>query len=711
MKPKTPDPDSLAQAALRHQSAGRLDEARKAWECLLAAEPGHNVALYFLALIFEQQKQPARALELLEACAASDTPAPATAQHHAAHAAALGRAQKHKEALAAAERAVALDANLGDAQHTRGIALEKLGREDESIAAFRAAMAASPDHFESLGALGAALMKRADFSEREEAVTLLQKAVKLRPGHVEATSNLGHALRHAGKIGEAIGVFRAAADARPDSADCHNNLGVALQESGQIADAMARFERAAVIRPGYAQARWNLALARLLSGDFARGWAGYEWRKKIEAERGKLPPLAAPEWNGCSVDGLTVLLRAEQGLGDTVQFIRYAKLVQERGATTVVECQPPLVHLLHGVDGIDHVIARGQPLPTYDLQARLLSLPAIFNTTIDSIPAPGGYIRPQPQRVTFWKEKLAAFSGFKVGVCWQGSSAYSGDTFRSIPLRHFAPLADIPGVQLFSLQKGLGTKQMEQVAGEFVVHDINPPPDDQSAGSFVDTAAVIASLDLVITSDTSVAHLAGALGAPVWLMLAKIPDWRWMLERLDSPWYSSMRLWRQAERGNWPELFEYAAAALREKVGASPVVPRILAPVSPGELIDRITILTIKSERIDSPSKLANVRRELEELRNVASTNLPTSRELDALTARLAETNAALWDIEDSIRDCEAEEALGKEFIALARAVPKCNHERSRIKAEINRLLGSVLIDEKVYGSRGRGEGGFLDAF
>lgn len=622
-------------------------------------------------------------------------------------AAALQRAGKHEDAVASAEEALAINAKCVDALYAKALALGKLGKEPESIVALREVLAAMPDHVDSLSALANALVKRTEPAQREEAVKLLFEARRLKPHSADLAGHLGNALRLVGRPSQAVGSFRDAVNLRPDIPEVHNNLGVALQESGQITDAIISFRKALALRDNFAEAQWNLALVLLMSGQFDEGWMRYEWRGKLKADENKHLPPPHPQWAGGPLKGMTLLLRCEQGLGDTIQFIRYAPLLKARGARVVVKCQSPLLSLLRGAEGVDQVIARGEPLPSIDLHIRMMTLPGILGGNSRDIPANVPYLHPDPERLAFWKEQLEGFAGLKVGVAWQGSAGYAGDASRSIPLAFFEPLARVDGVRLFSIQKGFGVEQLDPARQSFFVHDFLPLLDDHSAGSFVDTAAVIKNLDLVITSDTSVAHLAGALGVKVWVALCRVPDWRWMLGRTDSPWYPTMRLFRQTQTGDWKEVFERIADALRKKSGAPALVRRVMVPVSPGELVDRITILQIKCDRITDTEKLARVRLELEALRKVASQSLPPLASLDTLTAELTEINETLWEVEDALRDREREQCFDEEFIALERAVYHTNDRRAAIKKEINLLLGSDFIDEKSYASY-PGEGGGL---
>jgi hypothetical protein len=296
----------------------------------------------------------------------------------------------------------------------------------------------------------------------------------------------------------------------------------------------------------------------LLSGDFERGWAEYEWRWKTkDCPRRN---FSQATWDGQPLDGKTILLHAEQGLGDVIQVVRYAALVKRRGGVVVVECPRPLLSLLANCEGIDRLVGRGEELPSFDVQASLLSLPGIFHTTLEDLPATIPYLFADPGLAQRWRQELDRIAGFKIGIAWQGSLQNRNDRDRSIPLDCFEPLARCSGVQLLSLQKGAGVEQLPEVTKRFPVTELGSRLED-----FMDTAAVLANLDLVVTCDTAVAHLAGALGAAVWVAIPFVPDWRWLLDRSDSPWYPTTRLFRQESRGDWQGVFQRIAVAVGEK--------------------------------------------------------------------------------------------------------------------------------------------------
>ncbi len=294
-----------------------------------------------------------------------------------------------------------------------------------------------------------------------------------------------------------------------------------------------------------------------------QGWHEFEWRRLCENYR--IAPLPAPLWDGSAAPQRSVLLHSEQGLGDTLQFIRYAPLVKERCGSVIVQCQPGLAPLLSRSPGVDRLIVRGESLPQYHVQAPMLSLPGILGTRLETIPADVPYLFADDALVEAWRQRLVSFQGCKVGIGWQGNPKYVTDNLRSIPLRHFAPLARVPGVRLFSLQKGPGSEQAAAVRADWPIVEFGPDFDSRR-GTFMDTAAVMRNMDLVITSDTALAHLAGGLGVPVWVPLGTACDWRWLDAGEDCPWYPTMRLFRQSRLGDWAGVFAAIAGELARLV-------------------------------------------------------------------------------------------------------------------------------------------------
>jgi Flp pilus assembly protein TadD len=594
------------------------------------------------------------------------------------------------EAMACYQQALRLQPNFAAAQGNLGVTYAELGRLDEAVACYNQALQLQPNNVEASYNLGNALREKRQFAH---AVPHYEHVLRLRPGFAEAHCNLGLTYAELGELDEAVVCYHRALGLQPDGALAHNNLGDVLRTRGQFAAALARYEQALRLQPDFPAAHYNRALVLLARGDFEHGWAEYEWRWRLKNI--SLPALRQPLWDGSPLAGRTILLHAEQGLGDTLQFIRYAPLVKSQGGTVVAACQRPLLGILETCPGIDRLVAKDSPLPEFDVHAPLLSLPRLLGTTLENVPADIPYLLPDARLVDFWRRELGAFETFKIGIAWQGSTTYREDRYRSIPLVNFEPLARVEGVQLFSLQKGPGSEQVGAVADRFVVVDLAERL-DEPAGGFLDTAAVTANLDLVITSDTSIGHLAGALGVPVWIALAVAPDWRWLLHRDDSPWYPTVRLFRQREWGNWAEVFERIAGALRDHLGR-PSAQAARVEIGPGELLDKISILEIKTQRIADPAKLRNVRTELATLVAARDRSMTLSEEMKALAADLKSANEAIWEAEEELRLRERAGDFGPRFVEVARSVYHHNDRRAAIKRRINELAGARLVEEKAY--------------
>lgn len=441
-----------------------------------------------------------------------------------------------------------------------GMACHDQSRFDDAVAAYRKALAIQPNFPVVLSNLGNTLKQQGKLDEAEASC---REALRLKPDYSTAFNNLGVALVAQGRLVEASETFERALALMPNDAVTHSNLSAALVLQGSYREAEVNLKQALCLNPAYAEAHKNQGIVWLLLGQFERGWPEYEWRWNCPGL--KMPDYPAPLWQGEPLDGKTILLHDEQGLGDTIQFVRYAAVLKQHGAgRVVVKSQKPLLKLLASGEGIDELVCDDADLPPFDLHVPMLSVPGILKTTFETIPGQVPYIHPQPELVAKWKQRLAKYDGFKIGISWQGSPDFHADAQRSIPLRHFAKLAAVPGVRLFNFQKGFGIEQLDALDGAFEVVRFGDELDGE-AGPFMDTAAIMRNLDLVIAPDTSVIHLAGALGVPAWIALSISPDWRWFLDREDSPWYPTVRVFRQQTLGDWDEVFSRMASALRER--------------------------------------------------------------------------------------------------------------------------------------------------
>jgi tetratricopeptide (TPR) repeat protein/glycosyltransferase involved in cell wall biosynthesis len=480
----------------------------------------------------------------------------------------LARQGRRAEAEVHFAQAVRFQPDFAQAHNNLGNVRKEQNRPAEAADSYREALRLQPHFADAHNNLAEALRVLGQLADAERHC---REALRLRPSYPEAHNHLGNIQRDGADPEAAAASYREALRLQPNFPMAQNNLGSAYTDQGRIKEALACFEEAIRLDPNLADAHHHRALAWLQMGDYQRGWVEHEWRwRRATAERRSFPQ---PIWDGSPLEGRTILLWAEQGLGDTLQFVRYAPLVKARGGVVVLECQPPLARLLAGCPGVDRVLPRGTPPPPFDVQIPLMSLPRVFGTTLDTVPCNVPYLRPDPALVKHWGRELAAYPGFKVGVAWHGSGnqGYQGVRNRSFPLTCLASLAAVPNVRLISLQKGPGSEQIQAIAGSFPVTELKDL--DETSGSFMDTAAVMEGLDLVVCADTSVAHLAGALGARVWLALPFRTDWRWPSDQEDSPWYPTMRLFRQPEAGRWDPVFRRMAEELRPLAGPRPVAP------------------------------------------------------------------------------------------------------------------------------------------
>ena len=486
-------------------------------------------------------------------------------------------AQSHlDEAIAAYRRAIALKPAFAEAHNNLGLALRQLGQMDAAMASCREAARLLPELPQAQNNLGSFLQEAGHY---EEAIESLTAALRLDPNYAQAHNNMGICYWRLGHYDEAVASYQRAIELAPDMAEAHSNLASVLRDQGKLEEALSHCRRASEINPEYGAPRWNQALIWLLQGDFARGWPEYEWRWTLSTFHRR--PCPQPIWDGSSLEGKTILLAAEQGLGDTLQFIRYAPLVRERAARVVVEVHRPLRRLIRTCAGIDKVIVQGETPPPFDTYITLMSLPRLFGTTLDTMPADVPYLEADSVLVEHWRQEINSLPGLKIGIAWKGSPQNSMDRERSLRLRQFEGLARLPGVTLVSLQKGVGSEQIAEVADRFAVVDFGSRLDETS-GPFMDTAAIMKHLDLVITCDSALVHLAGALGVPIWLALMFSPDWRWLLDRDDSPWYPTMRLFRQRRLGDWEPVFQEIVAAVSQRLAGTEAAQAPAVEAAPG---------------------------------------------------------------------------------------------------------------------------------
>ncbi len=567
---------------------GRADTARALLERAVAARPGHADSRFVLgnAHLALGDREPAiaayrAALEL--------------APRHCGALVNLGNALREAGdfdgAIAACRAAIVVDGKLAAARATLGAALLDSGAVDDAVTAYRAALALDPGLAAAHAGLAAALVRgenaaaaiaAADAAHRLDpnspeplvirasahsalgrpaaAAGDLRAALARAPSYARAHLNLCNALADLDRIEEAVRQCRHAIGIDPAIAEAHASLGFLLTQTGAYNAAVAACDEAIRLRPGFAQAHWNQGIAYLLAGDYPSGWRKYEWRRRHDryGRAYRTPP--GRRWIGQPLSGRRLLVDAEQGLGDTIQFSRYLPLLAARGADVVLACDRRLIPLFAAGAPRIECVPREQDFPACDLWVDQMSLPHVLTTRIDTIPAPAGYLRAPPERIAVWRDRLAERCDGnlpKIGLVWGGNAAHSNDARRTIPPGLLAPVLEVAGARFFSLQVGTRSRLIgEHPNVETIADDL---------ADFADTAAALANLDLLISADTSTAHLGGALGVPTWVMLPHAPDWRWLPAWTDrSPWYDAIRLFRQSSRGDWADVTARVADALRD---------------------------------------------------------------------------------------------------------------------------------------------------
>jgi len=467
-------------------------------------------------------------------------------------------ARRIDEGLQWAQRAVAADPQAAAARYAEGRVWEAAGRHADAESAYRRAVALDPRHARAHNNLGVVLHLQ---GRLDEALTCYRRAIEIEPSQPEANQNYAAIVRDTAAREAAIRGYVAQTQANPSDAAAFNHLANLYVQLGRYEDARRSFDRALLLDPERAEAHFARAQLLLLLGEYAEGWKEYEWRWRIGAFDAPARRFREPMWNGERIPGATLLIHGETGLGDMLQFVRYARLAAERsGARVVLECPAPLEPLLRGVDGVAEIVEQGTALPRFDAHVPLIRLPAVFATTLDTVPWNGPYVRADPARARRWGEFFPADGRLRVGLVWAGNPGHWGDRDRTIPADALAPLAAVQGAAFYSLQKTAPGAQAPARPAGLELIDLG-----SRFADFSDTAAAASHLDVVLSADTSMAHLAGAMGRPVWVMLAYFAEWRYLLGRDDSPWYPTMRLFRQATPGDWPGVAARVAHELRRR--------------------------------------------------------------------------------------------------------------------------------------------------
>ena len=508
--------DQLMQTAQQFQGQGRIGDAESVCRQMLVRDPDYTPALLLLGAI-------------------------------------LAHTGRTEEAATALSKCVRLNPNDAAAHSTLGVALQVLGHPDKAIKHLSRAVELQPQAAQFQYNLAKALR---DQKRMEEAAVAFQRTVELQRAFAPAWNNLGNTLRDLGRLEEAIRCYQVDLQLRPNNPPTLHNMGIVYRELLMLPEAMRCFDTALAFDPAYHECRLSRAMQLLLEGQLLRGWNEYEARFDVP-RAGAKREYGKPPWDGTEPEGRTILLYCEQGFGDAIQFARYAPLLAERKATVILECQPELRELFGSLRGVEQIVCPGEEPPDFDVYRGIMSMPLIFATTLETVPNQVPYLRADRAKVRRWR-KIIEPGGLRVGLVWAGAGGYGNDVNRSMTLERLGPLAQVEGVRFYSLQKGSAAAQAQSPPEGMDVLDLSAELTD-----FGETAAAIENLDLVISVDTAVGHLAGALNKPVWLMIPIFPDWRWMLGRADSPWYPSLRLFRQPTRGDWNSVVQRVAEELR----------------------------------------------------------------------------------------------------------------------------------------------------
>ncbi len=532
----------------------RFPEALASYDRALTVRPDYVEALYTRGVTLKELKRFDEAMASYDRALAVR---PDYVEAFYSRGNTLHELKQFPEALASYDRALAVRPDYVEALTNRGATLQELKQFEEALASYDRALAASPDYAEALSNRGNTLH---DLKRFPEALASYDRALAVRPDYAEAFYNRGNALHAQKQFPDALASYDGALALRSDYAVALSNRGNTLHDLKRFPEALASYDRALAVQPDYAEAHHNKSLCRRLIGDFDRGWEKCEWRWETEQQRTEKRNFPQPLWRGSNeIAGKTVLLHAEQGYGDTIQFCRYVPLVAERGARVILEVQRPLHELMSTLAGAAQIITTGDLLPDFEVHCPLLSLPLAFGTRLDTIPSATPYLRAPSQATTNWDARLPKRRP-RIGLAWSGNPVHKNDRNRSIGLSCLSSLIDIDAT-FVSLQNDVRTEDATALKDRGDLLHFG-----DALRNFSDTAALISNLDLVISVDTGVAHLAGALAKPVWVLLPYIPDWRWLLDRDDSPWYPTGRLFRQDDTRAWDNVIARVHTALHEFV-------------------------------------------------------------------------------------------------------------------------------------------------
>ena len=539
------DINRLFEQAIQHHQSGQLEQAKRQYQEILDMNPQHADSSHLLGLVEYQHGNYVKAVERIQQAVLISPEQPVFFNNLGNVLKEMGQLDRSVQAY---QRALEIAPDDAEIHNNLGVTLKEMGQLDRSVQSYQRALEIAPDDAEIHNNLGVTLK---EMGQLDRSVQSYQQALKINPQYAEAYNNLGNVLKEMERLDESLQAYQKAICIQPQFVEGYYNIGFFFQEQGRLEESVQAHQKAIQIQPDYAEAHINLAITFLLQGQLTAGWKEFEWRRYRKRD------FKRPLWDGTPLNGKSILVYAEQGFGDTIQFVRYIDLLSDTNTIIIVACQPELKSLFKSIDRIDILVTKGEDIPDSDVHVPLLSLPYIFNTNLDTIPARIPYLYPNLKADSVCN--LDGNHRLKVGIFWAGRPTHVNDHNRSIDLKWFECLLDIRNCEFFSLQVGVRRDDVKQYRYHHIIKDLG-----KQFTNFHHTASAILQLDLVISVDTAVAHLAGALGKEVWTLLPFVPDWRWMLDRSDSPWYPSMTLFRQKETGDWSTVFQQIKLALTQ---------------------------------------------------------------------------------------------------------------------------------------------------
>ncbi|MFC1842107.1 tetratricopeptide repeat protein [Candidatus Dependentiae bacterium] len=678
------------ELAEKYKKEGNNSQAIYYYKKALEHKPNHLRTIFALGSLLYSESKFNEALECFEK---AETLYPNSAQIYFNQSLCHMQKKDTDKTIECLKKAIEKNPDYKKAYNQLGSILHKNKRDKEAIEYLKKSLDKTPNAYNTIFLLAKCLR---NVDNLESAKEYFIKAHKLKPESTIAMIELANTYNMLHQPEKAAELYKKVLEINPNQMATKYNLGYTLKKMGRVDETIKIYKEILKEKPDYAQAQFSLALAYLVLGDFQQGWETYEWRWKAYKENKRT--FDKPMWDGSNPRGKTILLYAEQGLGDTFQFVRYAKLLKNMGATIIVAAQRPVVKLLQLCKYIDVVVPRGGTLPNFDYYIHLMSLPLQFKTTVDTVPDEIPYLYANPELIDYWKKELGPDKNFKIGICWQGNKGYRSQALKhavaakSMHASIFKPLAEIPGVSLYCLQKVNGEEQLKEI--DFEIHTFGPDF-DKSHGRFMDTAALIKNLDLIVSVDTSVCHVSAALGAQVWTMLPNPADWRWMLKTNKTPWYPNMRLFRQKEYGTWENLMQAVKQEVCKLVGEKNVKASSIDDKSKiedlpfQETLDKLIILKIKYDDSQDPNIGKELEKTEDQLRKMLLLYKANTDELDTLAEKLYDINSQLIYMDKQISKLEDKSVLNPDFIDLTKRVLLINKLKQHVKKEIKGIIKS----------------------